>query len=94
LYDGDTLSPPQPTRSWRRTRPSTTQLRRRPALIGLHWRKLRGEAGGPPPLVVAIVLHADGGGHHRLRIAVRDGYDVLRETALCDTDADTGTDAE
>ncbi|MFF0791837.1 FAD binding domain-containing protein [Streptomyces spiralis] len=71
---------------------------KRPLLLGLHWRrpiasayrKLPGEAGGPPPLVVATALHADGAGQHRLRVAVRDGYDVLSGSTPCDTG--TGTD--
>ncbi|MER6072942.1 FAD binding domain-containing protein [Streptomyces sp. NPDC001817] len=57
---------------------------KRPVLLSLRWRepiasayrKLAGEAGGPPPLVVASALYVDGGGD-LLRVAVRDGYDVL-----------------
>ncbi|MEU0596972.1 FAD binding domain-containing protein [Streptomyces sp. NPDC006393] len=78
----------------------TEVLAKRPLLLGLRWhrpiasayRKLPGEAGGPPPLVVAAALHDDGSGRHRLRVAVRDGYDVLSGDTLCDTGA--GTDAE
>ncbi|WP_086726940.1 FAD binding domain-containing protein [Streptomyces carpinensis] len=74
-------------------------LAKRPVLLGLHWRepvasayrKLPGEAGGPPPLVVATALHADGSGHHRLRAAVRDGYDVLSDSVLCESATDGGT---
>lgn len=66
-------------------------LAKRPLLIGLRWRepvasnyrKLAGEAGGPPPLVVAAALHADGGAARRVRVAVRDGYDVLSGSAVC-----------
>lgn len=71
---------------------------KRPLLLSLHWRepvasayrKLPGDAGGPPPLVVATALHADAGGRARLRVAVRDGYDVLGGGTVCDA----GTDAE
>ncbi|MFI9810490.1 FAD binding domain-containing protein [Streptomyces sp. NPDC052301] len=69
---------------------------KRPLLLSLRWRdpvacayrKLAGEAGGPPPLVVASAVHADDRGH-RLRVAVRDGYDVLTGSA-----AARGTDAD
>ncbi|MFF1741205.1 FAD binding domain-containing protein [Streptomyces mirabilis] len=65
-------------------------------LLGLRWRdpitsayrKLPGEAGGPPPLVVAAALHTADTGVTRLRVAVRDGYDVLTES----TDYDAGSD--
>lgn len=75
---------------------------KRPLLLGLHWRrpaasayrKLPGEAGGPPPLVVAGALHDEGGGQHRLRVAVRDGYDVLSDSVLYDRGAGTGADAD
>lgn len=61
-------------------------------LLSLRWRdpiasgyrKLTGEAGGPPPLVVAAALHATDGGGTRLRVAVRDGYEVLTESTECD----------
>ncbi|KUN09247.1 FAD dependent dehydrogenase [Streptomyces yokosukanensis] len=70
---------------------------KRPVLISLRWRepiacayrKLPGEAGGPPPLVVASAVHADEGGR-RLRVAVRDGYDVVSADAAYDP----GTDAQ
>ncbi|PZH20791.1 FAD dependent dehydrogenase [Streptomyces sp. NTH33] len=60
-------------------------LAKRPLLLGLHWReplacahhKQPGEAGGRPPLVVAAAVHAEDGTSGRLRVAVRDGYDVL-----------------
>ncbi|MFI5972484.1 FAD binding domain-containing protein [Streptomyces sp. NPDC051452] len=65
---------------------------KRPVLLSLHWRtpvasayrKLPADAGGPPPLVVASALHADDGGGSGLRVAVRDGYDVLSGTATVD----------
>ncbi|MGQ4426760.1 FAD binding domain-containing protein, partial [Streptomyces violaceoruber] len=60
-------------------------MAKRHLLLGLRWRtpltsgyrKEPAEAGGPPPLVVATAVHADGEGGLRLRVAVRDGYDVL-----------------
>ncbi|MEU1528661.1 FAD binding domain-containing protein [Streptomyces fagopyri] len=63
-------------------------------LLSLHWRepkvsgyhKESGDAGGPPPLVVATAVHADDDGGHRLRVAVRDGYEVLCESVECDRD--------
>ncbi|MFH9570787.1 FAD binding domain-containing protein [Streptomyces sp. NPDC017230] len=71
-------------------------MAKRHLLLGLGWRtpiasgyrKQPAEAGGPPPLVVATAVHADGEGRHRLRIAVRDGYEVVSETAPCDAGAD------
>ncbi|MFE9609934.1 FAD binding domain-containing protein [Streptomyces sp. NPDC006012] len=74
---------------------------KRPLLLSLHWRapvasayrKLPGAPGGPPPLVVASALHADpapdAGGGRLLRVAVRDGYDVLVGSAECAADTDT-----
>jgi CO/xanthine dehydrogenase FAD-binding subunit len=69
---------------------------KRPLLLGLRWsapiasayRKAPGAAGGEPPLVVASALHAGDGTRDRLRVAVRDGYDVLSGTTLCGTDAE------
>ncbi|MER6423728.1 FAD binding domain-containing protein [Streptomyces sp. NPDC001137] len=60
-------------------------------LLSLHWReplassyrKLPGEAGGQPPLVVAAAVHPQDGGLHRLHVAVRDGYDVLTDDVPC-----------
>lgn len=68
---------------------------KRPVLLSLRWRepiacayrKLAGVAGGPPPLVVASAVHADDGGN-RLRVAVRDGYDVLSGSAPCVADTE------
>ncbi|WP_225823579.1 FAD binding domain-containing protein [Streptomyces naphthomycinicus] len=69
---------------------------KRPLLIGLRWRtpvasayrKLPGEAGGEPPLVVASALHTGDGTPDRLRVAVRDGYDVISGTTPWAGDAD------
>ncbi|WP_460072132.1 FAD binding domain-containing protein [Streptomyces sp. YKOK-I1] len=76
----------------------TELVAKRPLLLGLRWRtplvsgyrKVEGDAGGPPPLVVAAAVHADadGEGPAVLRVAVRDGYEVLSESTLFDTDAD------
>ncbi|MFJ7768623.1 FAD binding domain-containing protein [Streptomyces sp. NPDC097107] len=71
-------------------------MAKRHLLLGLGWRtpiasgyrKQPAAAGGPPPLVVATAVHADGEGRHRLRIAVRDGYEVVSESAPCDAGAD------
>jgi CO/xanthine dehydrogenase FAD-binding subunit len=73
-------------------------LAKRHLLLGLRWRepvvsgyrKLPGDAGGPPPFVVAAAVHTDGGGRHRLRVAARDGYEVLSESTAYD--AGTGAD--
>ncbi|MFC9842005.1 FAD binding domain-containing protein [Streptomyces sp. NPDC060223] len=70
-------------------------LAKRHLLLGLRWRepiasayyKEPGEAGGPPPLVVAAAVHADGG-RSLLRVAVRDGYEVLSDSTVCDADTD------
>ncbi|MFF5442377.1 FAD binding domain-containing protein [Streptomyces achromogenes] len=74
---------------------------KRPVLLGLRWhtplasayRKLPAEPGGQPPLVVASALHAEDGERRRLRVAVRDGYDVLTGTTRCDTGAGDALDA-
>ncbi|MDQ0601835.1 CO/xanthine dehydrogenase FAD-binding subunit [Streptomyces canus] len=68
---------------------------KRPVLLSLRWRtplasshrKLPDEPGGAPPLVVAVAVTAgrDGTDGHVLRIAVRDGYDVLCESVEYDT---------
>ncbi|MFS4107019.1 MULTISPECIES: FAD binding domain-containing protein [unclassified Streptomyces] len=68
---------------------------KRPLLLGLRWtapvasayHKAPGEVGGEPPLVVATALHTDTDGRHRLRAAVRDGYEVLTATAAYGPDA-------
>ncbi|GAA3290456.1 FAD binding domain-containing protein [Streptomyces cinereospinus] len=64
---------------------------KRAVLLGLHWRepvagafrKAPGAAGGEPPLVTASAVHADADGSRLLRVAVRDGYDVLTGSAAC-----------
>lgn len=73
---------------------------KRHLMLGLRWRtplasgyrKQPAEAGGPPPLVVATAVHTGGDGGQRLRVAVRDGYDVLSESATCDAGADEALD--
>ncbi|MFE1585104.1 FAD binding domain-containing protein [Streptomyces sp. NPDC058737] len=75
-------------------------MAKRHLMLGLRWRtplasgyrKQPAEAGGPPPLVVATAVHTDGDGGRRLRVAVRDGYDVLSESAACDAGADEALD--
>ncbi|GLX50665.1 hypothetical protein Shyhy01_36150 [Streptomyces hygroscopicus subsp. hygroscopicus] len=65
-------------------------IAKRPLLLGLRWRapiacayrKLPADAGGPPPLVAASALHPGDGAGHVVRVAVRDGYDVLAGTAV------------
>ncbi|MFJ9024837.1 FAD binding domain-containing protein [Streptomyces sp. NPDC102259] len=71
-------------------------LAKRHVLLALRWRaplvsgyrKLEGAAGGPPPLVVAAAVHADGEGPTELRVAVRDGYEVFSESTPYDPDPD------
>jgi CO/xanthine dehydrogenase FAD-binding subunit len=70
-------------------------LAKRHLLLSLRWRepiasayrKLDGEAGGPPPLVVASALHSEVG-RNRLRVAVRDGYEVLSDSVVCGPDTE------
>ncbi|AYN37877.1 FAD dependent dehydrogenase [Streptomyces dangxiongensis] len=79
----------------------TEVVAERPVLLSLRWRapiasayrKLTGQAGGPPPLVVASALHAGDGGGRCLRVAVRDGYDVLSGDTAGDTGAEDALDA-
>ncbi|MET7570099.1 FAD binding domain-containing protein [Streptomyces sp. NPDC005492] len=67
-------------------------LAKRPLLLGLRWRepaasgyrKLTGELRGEVPFVVAVAV---GAGASVVRVAVRDGYDVVSETVPYDTDA-------
>ncbi|WP_329339395.1 FAD binding domain-containing protein [Streptomyces sp. NBC_00663] len=74
---------------------------KRPLLLSLRWRtpqasgyrKLAEAPGGPPPLVVATAVHAPEGARPRLRIAVRDGYEVLAESVECDTGVASVLDA-
>ncbi|MDL5205759.1 FAD binding domain-containing protein [Streptomyces sp. ALI-76-A] len=74
----------------------TEAVTKRHLLLGLRWhepiasgyRKQPGETGGPPPFVTAVAVHAgDDSGHRRLRVAVRDGYDVHHDSTTFDTDA-------
>ncbi|MFJ3229820.1 FAD binding domain-containing protein [Streptomyces sp. NPDC086787] len=69
---------------------------KRPLLLSLRWsaplacayRKLPAKAGGEPPSVAAAAVHAGGaGGVKLLRVAVREGYEVLTETVPCGADA-------
>lgn len=70
-------------------------LTKRHLLLSLCWRepiasgyhKHSGEAGGPPPLVVASAVHPDDG-HHRLRVAVRDDYEFLSDSIVCAPDTE------
>jgi CO/xanthine dehydrogenase FAD-binding subunit len=71
-------------------------IAKRHLLLSLRWRapiasgyrKLSAQAGGEPPLVVACAVHADGDGGNRLRVAVRDGYEVLSASTTYDADAE------
>lgn len=68
---------------------------KRSVLLSLRWRapladgylKLPADAGGPPPLVVATAVHAEPDGRRRLRVAVRDGYEVTCGDAAYDDGA-------
>ncbi|MET7941906.1 FAD binding domain-containing protein [Streptomyces sp. NPDC005302] len=72
-------------------------IAKRHLLLGLRWsaptassyHKSQAEAGGAPPLVVAAALHPAADGRDLLRVAVRDGYEVLGDTIVCDTDTDS-----
>lgn len=74
---------------------------KRHLLLGLRWRdpvtsryyKEPGEAGGPPPLVVATAVHPGSDGRHRLLVAVRDGYEVSNETVPCHAGPDQALEA-
>ncbi|MGW3681948.1 FAD binding domain-containing protein [Streptomyces prasinus] len=69
---------------------------KRHLLLSLHWRtpmasgyhKAPAEAGGPPPLVVATAVHAEEDGRRRVRVAVRDGYEVIGGSADCTAGTD------
>ncbi|MCF2534548.1 MULTISPECIES: FAD binding domain-containing protein [Streptomyces] len=62
---------------------------KRPLLLGLNWRpplastfrKLDAAPGGEPPLVVASAAHAEDDGRVAIRVAVRDGYEVVHAAA-------------
>ncbi|MEW2162737.1 FAD binding domain-containing protein [Streptomyces sp. NPDC007084] len=72
-------------------------LAKRHLLLGLRWsaptassyHKSEGEAGGAPPLVVAAALRPAADGRRLLRVAVRDGYEVLADSIVCDTEPDS-----
>ncbi|MFD5269691.1 FAD binding domain-containing protein [Streptomyces sp. NPDC058335] len=69
---------------------------KRHLMLGLRWRepvvsgyhKVPADAGGPPPFVVAAAVHADGDGRRLLRVAARDGYEVLNESVPCEAGPD------
>ncbi|WP_043676505.1 FAD binding domain-containing protein [Streptomyces xylophagus] len=72
-------------------------LAKRPVLLSLRWRepvatgyrKLNGVLRGEVPFVVAVAVTRAGAGADplTLRVAVRDGYDVLSESVPYDADA-------
>ncbi|MFD6323246.1 FAD binding domain-containing protein [Streptomyces sp. NPDC058442] len=74
---------------------------KRHLLLSLRWRdpvasgyhKAPGEAGGPPPLVVATAVHTEGDGQRRVRVAVRDGYEVTGGSTECAAGPDEVLDA-
>lgn len=68
---------------------------KRPVLLSLRWRtpvasshrKLPDGPGGEPPLVVAVAVTAEEASAGRqVKVAVRDGYDVLCESVEHDTE--------
>jgi hypothetical protein len=54
---------------------------------------LSGDAGSEPPLVVAVAVQATEGDRPRVRVAVRDGYEVLCESTAYNTEAGPVRDA-
>ncbi|WP_320777367.1 FAD binding domain-containing protein [Streptomyces sp. CRN 30] len=79
----------------------TDLLAERRLLLSLAWsapvasgyRKLPADAGGPPPLVVATAVHRGEDGRRLLRVAVRDGYEVVDETTGHCANAEDAADA-
>lgn len=63
---------------------------RTPVVSGYH--KAPAEAGGPPPLVVATAVSDEPDGRRLLRVAVRDGYEVLTATTECPAGAGRADD--
>jgi CO/xanthine dehydrogenase FAD-binding subunit len=67
---------------------------KRPLLLSLSWRsplastfrKLDGAPGGEPQLVVASATHAGDDGRVAVRVAVRDGYEVVDAEATASDD--------
>ncbi|MFE5190597.1 FAD binding domain-containing protein [Streptomyces sp. NPDC056628] len=67
---------------------------KRPLLLSLSWRpplastfrKLDGAPGGRPPLVVASAVHTGDDGPAGVRVAVRDGYEVVGAEATASDD--------
>ncbi|MFJ9717302.1 FAD binding domain-containing protein [Streptomyces sp. NPDC101213] len=74
---------------------------KRHLMLGLRWRdpvvsgyhKVPADAGGPPPFVVATAVHDDGDGRRLLRVAARDGYEVLSEGVPCAAGSDEASHA-
>ncbi|MER6837286.1 FAD binding domain-containing protein [Streptomyces cellulosae] len=74
---------------------------KRPLMLDIRWRrplasayrKAPGEVGGPPPLVVATAVHAEGAGGRRLFAAVRDGDEVVSASVPARADAGRVLDA-
>ncbi|CAL9350729.1 FAD dependent dehydrogenase [Streptomyces sp. DH-12] len=74
---------------------------KRPLMLGIRWRrpltsayyKAPGDAGGPPPLVVATAVHAGQNGGRRLFVAVRDGDEVVGESVPAPADTGQALDA-
>ncbi|MFF3615063.1 FAD binding domain-containing protein [Streptomyces sp. NPDC002580] len=71
-------------------------LAKRHLLLSLRWRapiassyqKAVGEAGGPPPLVVAAALHSADDGQRCLRVAVREDGEVFSDSVVSRGDVD------
>ncbi|MCW8381340.1 FAD binding domain-containing protein [Streptomyces justiciae] len=72
---------------------------KRPLLLSLRWRTPLASTyrklpeTGEPPLVIAAAVTPAGESRPLLRVAVRDGYDVLTETVPYNTDPDRVLDA-
>ncbi|MER6819672.1 FAD binding domain-containing protein [Streptomyces cellulosae] len=73
-------------------RPLMLDIRWRRPLASAYW-KAPGEVGGPPPLVVATAVHAEGAGGRRLFAAVRDGDEVVSASVPARADAGRVLDA-
>lgn len=80
----------------------TELVAKRPVLLSLRWReplasgyrKLDAGAGEEPPFVAAVaVAPAEGGAGPRVRVAVREGYEVTSESTAYDPDPTRVLDA-